>query len=76
MYTVYYTDSDSPNEVRIGMVSAPDRSVAHRIAEMQFVNAHIVEIKELTPPEEETRFPGARFIKGRFLPVSYSDETV
>ena len=76
MYTVYYTESDSPGEVRIGMVSAPDPSVAHRIAEMQFANAHIVEIKELTPPEEETRFPGARFIKGKFHPVSYSDETV
>ena len=74
MYTVYYTENDTPAEQRIGMVSAPNLGVAHRIAELQFVNATIVKVVELTPPEEETRFPGARFINGEFRPVLYHDE--
>lgn len=76
MYTIYYTENDSPEEVRIGMVSAPDPSVAQQIAEMQFTNSRIVRIKELCPPEDETRYPGARFIKGKFHPVPATDEMV
>ena len=70
MYTIYYTDEDQPDETRIGMVSAPNSTIAHRIAEMQFINSRIHKVMELTPPEEETRFPGARFINGEFRPVS------
>ena len=74
MYTVYYSEHDAPDEPRIGMVSAPNRSIALRIAEMQFINATIHKISELTPPEDETRFPGARFINGEFRPVLHQDE--
>jgi len=74
MYTVYYTEHDSPEETRIGMVSASSKLIAHRIAEMQFINSTIHKIMELTPPEEETKFPGARFINGEFRPVIHHDE--
>jgi hypothetical protein len=74
MYTVFYTENDSPAEQRIGMVSAPNLSSAQRIAELQFANATILKVVELTPPERETHFPGARFIKGEFRPVLYHDE--
>jgi len=70
MYTIYYTDDDQPDETRIGMVSAPNSTIAHRIAEMQFINSRIHKVMELTPPEAETEFPGARFINGEFRPVS------
>ena len=70
MYTVYYTDEDAPEETRIGMGSAPNSAIAHRIAEMQFINSRIHKVMELTPPDEETRYPGARFINGEFQPVS------
>jgi hypothetical protein len=74
MYTVYYSEHDAPDERRIGIVSAPNSSIALRIAEMQFINATIHKISELTPPEDETRFPGARFINGEFRPVMHQDE--
>ena len=76
MYTIYYKEDDTPAETRIGMVSAPNAAVAHRIAEQQFVNATIVQVKELTPPETETRAPGARFINGRFHPVFQDDREI
>ena len=76
MYTIYYTENDAPGEQRIGMVSAPKPSAARRIAEMQFVNATIDKVMELTPPEAETQFPGARFINGEFRPVLYADEVM
>lgn len=71
MYTVYYTENGSPSVTRVGMISAPSEAIAHRIAELQFRNARIIGISELTPPENDTRFPGARFINGKFEPVSY-----
>ena len=74
MYKIYYTENDAPDEPRIGMVSAPNLAVACRVAEMQFVNSTITKVIEMTPPEEETRFPGARFIRGEFRPVAYADE--
>ena len=76
MYTIYYSDNDVPDEPRIGMVSAPNPGTARRIAEMQFVNSTIHRVVEMTPPDEETRFPGARFINGEFRPVHYIDEVV
>ena len=74
MYTVYYSEYDSPDETRVGIVSASSQFVAQRIAEMQFVNSNIHRILETTPPEEETKFPGARFIKGEFRPIIQQDE--
>ena len=74
MYTVYYAEYDSPEETRTGMVSAPSELVAHRIAEMQFTNSTIKKIMQLTPPEDEMKFPGARFIKGEFRPVIHQDD--
>lgn len=74
MYTVYYAEKDLPDETCIGMVSAPNASIAHRVAEMQFVDSTILRVVELTPPECETRYPGARFINGRFHAVVYQDE--
>lgn len=56
------------------MVSAPSQMVAHRIAEMQFINSTIHKIMELTPPEEETKFPGARFINGEFRPIIHHSD--
>ncbi len=76
MYTIYYTEYDTPNKTCVGMVSAPNRSIAHRIAEMQFINSTIHKVMELTPPEEETRFPGARFINGEFRPTQYQDDLI
>jgi hypothetical protein len=73
MFTIYYMENDAPNETRVGMVSAPNEAIAHRVAEQQFINATIIGVSELTPPETETRAPGARFIKGRFHPV-FQDE--
>ena len=69
MYTVYYSEYDSPHETRIGMVSAPSHMVAHRVAELQFIDSKIHKVMELTPPEEEVKFPGARFINGEFRPI-------
>lgn len=74
MYTVYYAEHDSPEETRTGMVSAPSELVAHRIAEMQFTNSTIKKIMQLAPPEDEMKFPGARFIKGEFRPVTHQDD--
>ncbi|NQV57016.1 MAG: hypothetical protein HQ503_14245 [Rhodospirillales bacterium] len=74
MYTIYYSEQDAPGEKRTGIVSAPNKSVALRIAEMQFTNCVILDVMELSPPEEETQFPGARFIKGEFRPVEQLDE--
>ena len=74
MYTVYYAEHDSPEETRTGMVSAPSELVAHRIAEMQFTNSTIKKIMQLAPPEDEMKFPGARFIKGEFRPVRHQDD--
>ena len=76
MYTVYYSEYDSPHETRIGMVSAPSQMVAHRVAELQFIDSKIHKVMELTPPEEEVRFPGARFINGEFLPIQQHDEMI
>ncbi len=69
MYTVYYMESSSPEVTRAGMVSAPSETIARRIAEMQFNNSRILGISELSPPETDTRYPGARFIGGKFQPV-------
>ncbi len=69
MYTVYYSENESPDVTRMGMVSAPSEAIARRIAEMQFSTSRILGISELSPPEADTRFPGARFIGGRFQPV-------
>ena len=74
MYTVYYAEHDSPEETRTGMVSAPSELVAHRIAEMQFTNSTIKKIMQLAPPEDEMKFPGARFIKGKFRPIIHQDD--
>ncbi len=74
MYTVYYAEHDSPEETRTGMVSAPSELVAHRIAEMQFTNSTIKKIMQLAAPEDEMKFPGARFIKGEFRPVIHQDD--
>ena len=74
MYTVYYAEHDSPEETRTGMGSAPSELVAHRIAEMQFTNSTIKKIMQLAPPEDEMKFPGARFIKGEFRPVIHQDD--
>ena len=74
MYTVYYAEHDSPEETRTGMVSAPSELVAHRIAEMQFTNSTIKKIMQLAPPEDEMKFPGARFINGEFRPVIHQDD--
>ena len=74
MYTVYYAEHDSPEETRTGMVSAPSELVAHRIAEMQFTNSTIKKIMQLAPPEDEMKFPGARFITGEFRPVIHQDD--
>ena len=74
MYTVYYTENDSPAEQRVGMVSAPSLGVAQRVAELQFINSTILKVVELTPPDREMDYPGARFIKGEFRPVLYHDE--
>ena len=74
MCTVYNSEYDSPHETRIGMVSAPSQMVAHRVAELQFIDSKIHKIMELTPPEEEVRFPGARFINGEFRPIPQHDE--
>jgi hypothetical protein len=70
MYTIYYADHETPHETRIGMVSAPNSAIAHRVAEIQFTNSRIYKVMELTPPESETEFPGARFINGEFQPIS------
>jgi hypothetical protein len=75
MYRIFYTEDGASDEPRIGMVSAPNASAARRIAERQFVNSTIVRVIEMTPPEQDTRFPGARFIRGEFRPV-YLDEAV
>ena len=74
MYTVYYAEHDSPEETRTGMVSAPSELIAHRIAEMQFTNSTIKKIMQLAPPEDEMKFPGARFIKGEFRPIIQQDD--
>ena len=74
MYTVYYAEHDSPEETRTGMVSAPSELAAHRIAEMQFTDSTIKKIMQLAPPEDKTKFPGARFIKGEFRPVIHQDD--
>ena len=74
MYAIYYIENDAPDELRIGMVSAPNLTIAHRVAEMQFINSRIDQVKELTPPEEEVRYPGARFINGEFRPTIHHDE--
>ena len=76
MYTVYYSENDSPDETRIGIVSAPSEVIAHKIAEMQFINSTIHKVMVLTPPEGETRFPGARFINGEFRPVIHHDDVI
>ena len=57
MYTVYYSEYDSPDETRIGMVSAPSELVARRVAELQFIDSKIHKVMELTPPAEELKFP-------------------
>ena len=74
MYTVYYAEHDSPEETKTGMVSAPSELIAHRIAEMQFTNSTIKKIMQLAPPEDEMKFPGARFINGEFRPVIHQDD--
>ena len=56
------------------MVSAPSELAAHRIAEMQFTDSTIKKIKQLVPPEDEMKFPGARFIKGEFRPIIHQDD--
>ena len=76
MYTVYYSEFDSPNATRIGMVSAPSEMVAHRVAELQFIDSKIHKVMELTPPDEEVKFPGARFINGEFRPIPQHDEMI
>ena len=42
--------------------------------QLQFINSKIHKVMELTPPEEEIKFPGARFINGEFRPVANHDE--
>ena len=74
MYTVYYAEYDSPDETRIGIVSAPSELIAHRIAKMQFINSTIHKIMEITPPDDDKNFPGARFINGEFRPVIHHDD--
>jgi len=74
MYTVYYIENDSPAEQRIAMISAPTPEAAQRIAELKFADSTILKVVELTPPEQEARFPSARFINGEFRPVLYHDE--
>src|SRR5690349_1720467 len=69
MYRIVYTEHDAPDEPRVGMVSPPNAGAARQIAERQFINSTIVRVVEMTPPEEDTRFPGARFIRGEFRPV-------
>ena len=47
MYTIYYADHETPHETRIGMVSAPNSAIAHRVAEIQFTNSRIYKVMEL-----------------------------
>jgi hypothetical protein len=75
MYRIIYMEEDAPDQPRVGMVSAPNEAAARKIAERQFVNSTILRVLEMTPPEDDTRFPGARFIRGEFRPV-YMDEAV
>ena len=76
MFTIYYSENEAPNETRIGMVSAPNEAIAYRVAQTLFSNSTILDIDEISPPEEETKYPGARFINGQFHPVSYQDEII
>lgn len=74
MYTIYYQEKGAPKETRVGMVSAPNETIAHRVASSLFANSKILGIDEISPPEEETKYPGARFIKGKFYPVGHLDD--
>ena len=74
MYTVYYAEFDNPDEVRVGTVSAPNKSVAHSNARMQFANSTIQKVLEIASFEQKKELPGARFINGEFLPVTHNDD--
>ena len=76
MYTIYYTKNDAPNETRSFVVTAPNKAIAHRIAERWFSGITILGVIELAPQSDERRYPSARFINGRFRPVHYQDEHI
>ena len=76
MYTIYYTKNDAPNETRSFAVTAPNKAIAHRIAERWFSGITILGITELAPPSDTPRYPCARFINGQFRPVLYQDEHI
>ena len=50
--------------------------VAHRVAELQFIDSKIHKVMELTPLDEEVKFPGARFINGEFRPIHKHNEMI
>lgn len=74
MYTIYYQEKGSPKETRVGMVSASNEAIAHRVASSLFANSTILGVDEISPPEEETKYPGARFINGEFRPAVHHDD--
>ena len=76
MYTIYYSKTDAPNETRSFVVTAPNKAIAHRIAERWFSDITILGIIELAPSEDAPRYPSARFINGQFRPVLYQDEPI
>lgn len=74
-WTVVHCAVDDPRIVCRDVITAPDLKRAKVTAERRFAGSEIIRI---TPQDgqDADRFPGARFIRGQFRPVSAADEAV
>jgi|GEM_PF-1693055 len=89
-FTVFYVNPETPEEVHTVTIMAQDCEDAQAMAAAQHMTKSILHVRGIgdndptcdedsTAPVTRTsneQFPCARFIKGKFLPATFTDDTI
>ena len=89
-FTVFFVDPDSPEEVQTDTIMAMDYEDAKHTATEKHPSKSILHVRGIGDrvrndknhkslyinESNNDKFPGARFIKGEFLPTTFSDENI
>ncbi|MDH5750063.1 MAG: hypothetical protein OEY85_12210 [Rhodospirillales bacterium] len=75
-YSVYYVQASNGGDVLIEVVEAPNATVARQNAKKRLPGSTILHIRKGIDPADQSDFPSARFIKGKFRLANFSDDSM
>jgi len=65
-FSILYAAPGSPEQVHVEVLQAPSETAARRAAEYLFPGYDVLSVCPAVMPRDDTAYPRARFIKGRF----------